>query len=72
MVPKELETSLVWRHGLDWLPKFSPTRVTIELPIQEDCMTEMKVKSSSNHTLLVATNSSGIGKLIDCERYISY
>ena len=65
--PKDLETSLTWRHGPDWLPKFSFTDLSDDLPMPEDCNAEMK--SSASHSLLVETESRGIGHLIECERY---
>jgi len=39
--PNQLEMSLMWRHGPDWLPKFSPAECTEEEPMPEDCTTEM-------------------------------
>jgi len=40
--PKQLEMSLVWKHGPDWLPKFLPAQVTEILAMPEDYMTELK------------------------------
>ena len=57
----------MWRHGPDWLPKFSPAERTEEEPMPEDCITEMK--NTSSHTLLVATENPTVGQLIDCARY---
>ena len=65
--PKDLETSLTWRHGPDWLPKFSSTDLSDDLPMPEDCIAEMK--SSASHSLLVETESRGIGHLMECECY---
>ena len=64
---KDLETSLTWRHGPDWLPKFSSADLSDDLPMPEDCIAEMK--SSVSHSLLVETESRGIGNLMECERY---
>jgi len=66
---KQLETSLVWKHGPDWLPKFLPVQVTEILAMPEDCMTELKAQNTSGHTLLVVTKNIGIRKLIDCACY---
>ena len=65
--PKDLETSLMWKHGPDWLLQFSSAELNDELFMPEDCITEMK--SNANHTLLVTTENSSIGQLIDCTRY---
>ena len=65
--PKQLEMSLMWRHGPDWLPKFSPAERTEEEPMPEDCTTEMK--NTSSHTLLAATENPTVGLLIDCARH---
>jgi len=51
--PNQLEMSLMWRHGPDWLPKIFPSEHTEEEPMPEDCTTEMK--NTGSHTLLVAT-----------------
>ena len=37
--PQKLKTSPVWRHGPDWLPKFSPAQLA-DMP--EDCITEIQ------------------------------
>ena len=64
---KQLETSLMWRHGPDWLPKFSPAECTEEEPMPEDCTLEMK--NTSSHTLLVTNENPTIGQLITCTCY---
>ena len=65
--PIDLETSLTWRHGPDWLPKFSSAELNDDLLMPEDCITEMR--SNANHTLLVATENSSIGQVMDCSHY---
>ena len=64
---KHLEMNLMWRHGPDWLCKFSPAEHSEEEPMPEDCTSEMK--NTSSHTLLVATENSTIGQLINCAHY---
>ena len=66
--PKELEMSLLWRHGSDWLPSFI-SGGSEETTMPEECVEEMKVKGMSSHSLLISTDSSGIGTAIDCERF---
>ena len=66
---KDLEKSLMWRHGPDWLPTFLPADCSDEGSMPEDCISEMKVNNSSSHTLLIATENPGIGKLINCAHY---
>ena len=65
--PIDLETNLTWRHGPDWLPKFSSAELNDDLLMPEDCITEMR--SNANHTLLVATENSSIGQVMDCSHY---
>ena len=65
--PSDLETSLTWRHGPDWLPKFSSTGLCDDLPMPEDCNSELR--SNASHSLLVQSESGGIGQLIECEQY---
>ena len=66
--PKELEMSLLWRHGPDWLRSFT-SGGSEETTMPEECVEEMKVKCMSSHSLLISTDSSGIGIAIDCERF---
>ncbi|XP_065891666.1 uncharacterized protein [Dysidea avara] len=66
---KDLEKSLMWRHGPDWLPKFLPADCSDEGSMPENCISEMKVNNPSSHTLLIATENPGIGKLINCAHY---
>ena len=61
ITPKDLDTSLTWRHGPDWLPKLSFKEVSDDLPMPEDCITEMR--SNVSHSLVVATESRGIWQL---------
>ena len=68
--PKELESSSVWRHGPDWLPKISVEEGNDELTMPEECVSEMKAKERTlAHSLLVSTEHHGIGQLIDCDRF---
>ena len=64
---KHLEMNLMWRHGPDWLCKFSSAEHSKEEPTPEDCTSEMK--NTSSHTLLVTTENSTIRQLINCAHY---
>lgn len=68
--PKELESSSIWRHGPDWLPKISAEEGNDELTMPEECVSEMKTKECAlTHSLLVSAEHHGIGQLIDCESF---
>ena len=68
--PKELESSAVWRHGPDWLPKISVEDSNDELMMPEACVSEMKAKECTlTHSLLVSAEHHGIGQLIHCDSF---
>ena len=68
--PRDLEMSSIWRHGPEWLPQISLEEISDEILMPEECAMEMKVKDQPlTHSLMVSTESSGIGNLISCERY---
>ena len=67
--PKELKMSLLWRHGPDWLRSIPSVSRSEETTMPEECAEEMKVKGMSSHSLLISTDSCGIGTVIDCGRF---
>ena len=67
ITPKYLDTSLTWRHGPDWLPKFSVTKLIDDLPMPEDCIKE--TRSNVSRSLLITAESTGIWQLMDCQCY---
>ena len=64
---KQQEMSLMWKHGPYWLPKFSPAVIPEEEPMPEDCKAEKK--NMSGYTVLVATENSTFGQLINRSCY---
>jgi len=50
-----------------WTGLFSSIAPSKDLPMPKDCSTELK--SNTIHSILVQTESGGIGQLIECERY---
>jgi len=68
ITPENLDASLTWKHGPDWLPTFTSTDLSDDPPIMsEDCATEMRTNNC--HSLLTATQRGGIEQLIDCTHY---
>ena len=68
--PKELEMSLLWRRGPDWLHSIPSIRRSEETTMPEgECAEEMKVKGMPSHSLLISTEHCGIGTVIDCGRF---
>ena len=68
--PQELDASLLWRHGPDWLSSIAPVRMQQQITISEECIAEMEVKASMpSCSMLVTVKSGGIGELIDCKRF---
>ena len=67
--PKELEMSLLWKHGPDWLRSIPSVRRSEETIMPEECVDEMKVKVMPSHSLLISTESCGIGTVVDCGRF---
>jgi len=67
ITPKDLDTSLTWRHGPDWLPKFTSAKLSDGLPMPEDCSVELRTNAC--HSLLTATENGGIGQLMECKQY---
>lgn len=68
--PKELEDSLLWRHGPSWLLSISSDEQNEEITMPEECVEEIKVKAyMPSHSLLISTKSGGICKVINCEQF---
>ena len=67
--PQELEMSLLWRHGPDWLPQIILEEKGKEVTMPEECAVEMVKNQHLTHTLLSSTKSNGIGDVIDCTRF---
>jgi len=67
---QELDSSLMWRHGPDWLPRMPQQQHSEELAMPLECTTELKVKDNLNsYSLLISVSSSGIGAVMDCSRF---
>ena len=68
--PQELEESLLWRHGPDWLCSIVLDTKHVEITMSEECITETKVKSCEpSCNMLITTDNGGIGKVIDYKRF---
>ena len=67
ITPKNLDSSLTWRHEPDWLPKFTSTKLNDNLPMPEDCSVELRTNAC--HSLLTAIEDGGIGRLMECKQY---
>ena len=67
--PQELEISLLWRHGLDWLPQIVLEEKGKEVTMPEECAVEMVKYQHLTQSLLSSTKSNGIGDVIDCARF---
>ena len=68
--PKELEDSLLWRHGPSWLLSIPSDGQNEEITMPEECVEEIKVKAyMPSHSLLISTESGGICKVINCEQF---
>ena len=53
--PKELEDSLLWRHGPSWLLSIPSDGQNEEITMPEECVEEIKVKAfMSSHSLLIS------------------
>ena len=67
--PKELELSLLWRHGPDWLPRILSGERGEEVTMPEEYVVEMVKYQNITHSLMLSTRCHGIGNLIACERF---
>lgn len=66
MSPTDLVGSIFWRYGPPWLTQAEPA-VEEELVMAEACLKEIKV--SSQHVMVISTDSIGIGRIINCAHF---
>ena len=66
--PQELEISLLWKHGPDWLSQIVLEATGQEVTMPEECAVEMVKYRHLTHSLLLS-NKSGIGDVIDCTQF---
>ena len=67
--PKELEATLLWRHGPDWLPRIILEERDTEITMPQECVAEMIKYQNVTHSLLSSTKCHGVGELISCDRF---
>ena len=73
--PKELEVSLLWRHGPDWLPRIILEKTDTEITMPQECVVEIVKYQNVTHSLLSSTKCHGVGELYpvtDLAKYRSY
>ena len=51
--PKELETSLLWRHGPDWLPRILLEEREEEITMPQECAVELVKYQNVTHSVMV-------------------
>ena len=66
---KELEMSLLWRHGPDWLSQILLEERGDEVTVPEECAVEIVKYQNLTHSLLSSTKSNDIGDMIACKRF---
>ena len=66
----ELSVNKLWREGPDWLREKEAAECQGDIPMPEECISEMKAKSQGlTHSLLAAEEPSSLSKIIDCSQF---
>ena len=70
LTPLELSVNVLWRHGPEWLSDGKVVEGHHLDDMPEDCVTEMKAADQRlAHSLLMSTSPTGLGQIMDCERF---
>ena len=66
----QLSVNVLWRHGPEWLSDSKVVEGNHLDDMPEDCVTEMKAADQRlAHSLLMSTSPTGLGQIMDCERF---
>ena len=64
-----METSLLWRHGPDWLTQILLEDKGEKVTKPEECAIGMVKYQNLTHSLLSSSKSNGIGDVIACKQF---